>query len=297
MLKAFLSLFALLAPHAALAGLTVVTDIPPVQSLVAGVMGQTGAPVLLLRPGTSPHDLALRPSDAAALEAADAVFWIGPALSPMLEKAIATLAVDARRVRLLDVPGTTRLALRDDAALGGEHQHSVTADAGVDPHAWLDPDNGVLWLSVIAETLSGADPANAETYRANAQAMADGVRSAEADARAVLATPPSFALYHDELGYFSHAFGIAASAALSDSEAHVPGPRRRSEVMALLAASRPACIVGSPEISPAALIPLTEASSGRALTLDALTGGQPEGQDLYPGLLLALATSLSTCHR
>ena len=85
MFKPVLFAAALLSPLPA-AALNVVTDIPPVQSLAAEVMGATGTPARLLRPGTSPHDLALRPSDAEALQSAEAVFWIGPELSPMLEK-------------------------------------------------------------------------------------------------------------------------------------------------------------------------------------------------------------------
>jgi len=40
----------------------VVTDIPPVHSLAAMVMDGVGTPELLLPPGASPHDFALRPS-------------------------------------------------------------------------------------------------------------------------------------------------------------------------------------------------------------------------------------------
>lgn len=301
MLKFALSLLACLAPQPLLAGLKVVTDIPPVQSLVAGVMGETGAPVLLLRPGTSPHDLALRPSDATALEAADVVFWIGPSLSPMLEKAMTTLGADARRVLLLEAPGTNRLALREGADLGDhahEDGHEGRETEGPDPHAWLDPSNGIAWARVIAETLAEADPENAALYRANAAATAARITVASAEAQALLsAHRPSFALYHDELNYFSHAFGVTAVTALTDSDAQSPGPRRRTEVLDLLAQSRPACIVGSPEIAPAALTPLSAAAGAKVVTLDTLTAGQAPGPDLYPGLFTTLAAALASCQR
>ena len=45
-----------------------------------------------MAPGATPHGYAMRPSEAAALEDADIVVWIGPDLTPWLEDAIGTLA-------------------------------------------------------------------------------------------------------------------------------------------------------------------------------------------------------------
>ncbi len=81
----------------------VVTDIAPVHSLVAMVMEGVGTPSLLLDPGTSPHSYAMRPSEAAALERADVVVWIGPALTPWLERPLHNIAGRARVLTLLDI--------------------------------------------------------------------------------------------------------------------------------------------------------------------------------------------------
>ena len=62
----------------------VAVDIAPVHSLVARVMAGVGAPDLIIPAGASPHEYALRPSDAAALQDADLVFWVGEGLSPWL---------------------------------------------------------------------------------------------------------------------------------------------------------------------------------------------------------------------
>ena len=70
----------------------VVTDITPVTSLVSQVMEGVCEPFQLLPAGASPHDHALRPSEAQALDQADVVFWIGDALSPNLDKAVDSLA-------------------------------------------------------------------------------------------------------------------------------------------------------------------------------------------------------------
>ena len=60
----------------------VVVDTAPLHSLVAQVMAGVGTPELILPPGTSPHDFQLRPSDAARLQGAQVVIWMGEVDAP-----------------------------------------------------------------------------------------------------------------------------------------------------------------------------------------------------------------------
>ena len=85
----------------------VAADIAPVHSIVARVMDGVGTPSLIIAPGASPHEYSLRPSEAAALQHADVIFWIGPDLTPWLDDAMLTLADDAVIISLLKVRGTT----------------------------------------------------------------------------------------------------------------------------------------------------------------------------------------------
>lgn len=132
--------FALMASTALIAGTAqaeapqVVADIAPIHALVARVMDGVGEPTLLVEPGASPHGYALRPSRAAALDRAQAVFWMGEALEPWLEGPLETLGGQARIVELMEVPGTTVLEFREGATFEG---HSHEAD-GPDAHAHED---------------------------------------------------------------------------------------------------------------------------------------------------------------
>ena len=91
-----------------------VTDIAPVQGLVASVMGELGSPEALVPSSASPHDHALSPSEARALQQAEVLFWIGPDLSPGLGRKIEAIAGDTRVVALGELPQTRHLAARDD---------------------------------------------------------------------------------------------------------------------------------------------------------------------------------------
>jgi len=125
----------------------VATDITPVHSLVARVMQGAGSPSLIVAPGATPHGYSMRPSEAASLEAADIVIWIGPELTPWLEGAIGTLAADAHNLVLLDAPGTRRLAFRQGATFdahdhGEDHAEDQHADHGEDHAEMAQDDHG-----------------------------------------------------------------------------------------------------------------------------------------------------------
>ena len=111
----------------------VAVDIAPVHSLVARVMDGVGAPKLVIQPGASPHEYNLRPSEAAALQEADMVFWLGEDLTPWMEGAIDTLAEGATVTTLLETDGTVLLDFRENA-LFEAHDHGDEDHADHDDH-------------------------------------------------------------------------------------------------------------------------------------------------------------------
>ena len=114
---------------------SVAVDIAPVHSLVARVMDGIGEPNLIVRPGASPHGYSLRPSEAAALQEADLVFWIGEDLTPWLEGAIETVAADATVTSLLEAEGTTLLEFREGALFEAhDHGHDEHEDHEHEDH-------------------------------------------------------------------------------------------------------------------------------------------------------------------
>src|ERR1700722_2964213 len=64
----------------------VVVSITPFYALVAAVMEDVGTPQLLVKPGASPHQYALKSSEIQLLKDADILFWAGPTLETFLAK-------------------------------------------------------------------------------------------------------------------------------------------------------------------------------------------------------------------
>lgn len=92
---------------------SVVASIKPIHSLVAGVMGEQGDPLLLLDGYASPHTYQMRPSDARSLQNADLVIWIGRNMETFLDRPIENLATDAEVMTLSEIPGMHRVSYRE----------------------------------------------------------------------------------------------------------------------------------------------------------------------------------------
>lgn len=270
----------------------VVTDIPPVHALVAQVMGDLGAPVLLLDKGGNEHDLQLSPSQVRALAGAGLVVWIGPELTPWLDRAL-TATSTAERLGLLAVPGTTLRAFAPDEA--GDQTAS-----GTDPHAWLDPENARHWLAAIAGALSRQDPANAATYAANATGARAGIAALDAELReslSPLAALP-FVTYHDAYGAFVDHYGLTWTGSLAEGDATRSGAAQISALAEQIAAGRAVCLFPEVQHDSGLIAQLAEAGNARlGATLDPVGVTLPPGPDTYAALMRGLASALADCLR
>ena len=295
--------------------LRVVVSIKPLHSLVAGVMAGVGTPKLLLAGGQSPHTYTLKPSDARALQEADAVFWVGPALEGFLTKPIAALPAKASRVALSAAPGVALLPARaggaweaHDHAAGhspkhahqgkDDHDHDHDHDHdGADMHIWLDPVNAKAMVAAIEAALTAARPADSATIRANAQAVAarlDGLHAGLAADLAPLQGRP-YIVYHDAYQYFEARYGLSPAGAITLSPDRPASAKRLGEIRKTITASGAACVFAEPQFPPALVETVLAGTPARPGTLDPLGAGLPPGPDAYFTLLGNLATDLQTC--
>ncbi len=276
----------------------VVTDIPPVHALVAQVMGDLGAPVLMLGRGGAAHDVQLRPSQMAALADAGLVVWMGPRMSPWMDRALQGLGREAGALALLAVEGTV---LRGQTADGGSDdlaggEGRDPADGAADPHAWLDPGNAVLWLGVIAQELARADPANAGTYAANAAEAQAGVAALDAAVAARLAPVRDrpAVVFHDAYGYFADRYGLTILGAIAAGDAASPGAARLRDLQA--AARGAVCVFPEANQDPALAARMAEAAGTRlGPPLDPEGALLDPGPGLYAGLMTGLAEGFAAC--
>jgi len=282
----------------------VAVDIAPVHSIVAAVMGDLGAPALIVPPGASPHGYAMRPSQAAALDRADLVVWMGQTLTPWMAGSVESLAGDAVSVVLLDEPKTRLLAVREGATFADKDHADEDAqgeggampdDHGAgDPHAWLDPDNAMIWAELIAGKLAGIDPENAAVYSDNAKAFVNeiNVLKGEIDAMLNPVRGRPFVVFHDAYHYFENRFDIEAAGAVAASDAASPSAARVSEVRSVIARLGAVCALTEPQFNPAILASIGAAQLGE---VDPIGVSLTPGRDQYGTMLTNMATAIANC--
>lgn len=314
-------------PFAALAEVPrVVTDLPPVYGLVASVMGDLGTPVLLLDKGAGAHDFQLRPSQMGDIAGADLTIWIGPSMTPWLARALQGAKADMVSLPLLNVAGTQTMEFGTHEAKGpdmhnqkgdrhedhghddhsGEKAHDEHADeaghenhahTGIDPHAWLNPDNAAPWLDAIAAALSARDAANAATYAANAAAAKAEIATLDAQLAAAFAPvkDKGFVAYHDAYQYFVAHYGLSYKGAIAMGDATAAGAAHLREVQEQIK-DNVVCVFPEVQHDAALLLQLTEGTPAKAgAALD------PEGTmvdpspSAYADVLRNLASSMTGC--
>lgn len=306
----------------------VVASIPPIHSLVSGVMQGVAEPDLLLKGAVSPHHFSLRPSDVRHLHQAEVVFWVGEPLESFLSRAVAGLGPQTRVVRLLDAEGLQRLPIREGHLWEDAHEHGGAhhpahdpahdphqaggheaaaqdepthgADAhglGIDPHVWLDPHNAVVLVRRMAEVLAATDPANAPRYQANARRMTAELQALDVQLQQALAPfgASHYLVFHDAYQYLERRYGLNPAGAIAVSPEQRPGARRLADIRQRLRESAAVCVFSEPQFDATLVNLVSEGMELRHAVLDPLGTTLPPGPDQYRLLMTQLAGNLAAC--
>ncbi|MGD9744567.1 MAG: zinc ABC transporter substrate-binding protein [Dongiaceae bacterium] len=286
-----------------------VASIKPIHSLLAGVMAGIGEPALLVQGHASPHSYSLKPSDAALLEEADLVFWVGEPVETFLERPLEALGGRAEVIELLEIDGVSLLASRG-GGLWEPHRHEGAAEAeadeaveaeahghGLDGHIWLDPANAKAIVGRMAGALALQDPVHASRYSDNAAALRARIDALDREMATWLAPvrDKPFIVFHDAYQYLEAHFGLNAMGSITVNPEQSPSAERLAQIQAKIAGTGAVCVFAEPQFSEALVRTATEGSTARSGTLDPEATDIPPGPDLYFVLMRNLARSLATC--
>lgn len=194
--------------------LNVVTSFSILADMVANVGGEHIDVVSIVGRNADSHGFEPTPKDARKLAGADLLFINGLEFEAWLPRLLEAAGFKGKQIVLSR--GVTPLAFSEPEE---KHAHEVVNSddhshehGNVDPHAWQDPVNAIVYVQNIAQGLVEADPANAASYRARAQSYIDAIRQVDHDIRQALESIPqgsrTAVTSHDAFGYFAKAYGI-----------------------------------------------------------------------------------------
>ena len=181
--------------------LKVVTTTGQLGDAVTNIGGDVLELASLLGPGIDPHLYVPTEGDVGKFSSADVIFYNG-------------LNLEAQMSRIMDQMGErgkTVLAVGDNLP-DSELLEWEDGSKAFDPHVWNDPMLWSIGVELIRDTLMEADPDNAETYRANAEAYLAEIAETHVYVTELINSIPEnqrvMITAHDAFAYFGRTYNL-----------------------------------------------------------------------------------------
>jgi len=280
------------------AQVSVLTSIKPLQLIAAAVQDGVDTPQVLLPPGASPHNYALRPSDVRKVQSVDLLYWIGPDMESFLPRVLKGRSLPT--VAVQDLAGMKLRRFAEDS-----HSHAEDADehdhdhrpGTLDAHLWLSTVNARVIAARMAADLSAADPANAARYQSNVKAFDERLDALDARLKARLAgiAGKPYFVFHEAFDYFEDAYGLKHTGVFSVAAEVQPGAQHVAAMRTRLQEVGKTCVFSEPPLRPRLAETLVSGLPVKLAELDALVGYTPAGAHGYEQVLEKLGNDLAGC--
>ena len=153
-----------------------VTTFTVIQDIAQNVAGDKAIVDSITRPGAEIHDYQPTPLDIVKAQAADLVLWNGLNLERWFER----FFQNVKNVPSVVVTeGIEPLGITEGPYNGKPN-----------PHAWMSPNNALIYVENIRKAFAKHDPANAEAYAKNAAAYSAQIKALDEPLRKRFATIP-----------------------------------------------------------------------------------------------------------
>ena len=232
--------------------LTVMASFYPLKYLAEKVGGEHVSVTSLTPDGAEPHDLELSPKMVDSLSSADAVIYLAgfqSAVDEAIEQQAPKTVIDvSSAAELIEAGSDANHPAEEEATeetqsgetdahdhdheghdhAGHDHHHDMSAD----PHFWLDPVRMAKAATLVGDKLAEADSAHADTYKANAKALAEELTTLGN----TLVTKTSsckvktFVTAHTAFGYLADRTGLTQVGISGLDPESSPSPARLAEI-------------------------------------------------------------------
>ena len=234
--------------------LTIMASFYPLQYLAEKIGGEHVSVTSLTPEGAEPHDLELSPKMVDSLSSADAVVYLAgfqSAVDEAIEQQAPKTVIDVSSAAKLVEAGTDanhpsedeedatdeaqsgETEAHDHDHEGADHaDHDHHHDMSADPHFWLDPTRMANAATLVGDKLAEADSAHADTYKANAKALAEDLNALSDTLVTKTSTckVKTFVTAHTAFGYLADRTGLTQVGISGLDPESSPSPARLAEI-------------------------------------------------------------------
>ena len=264
-----------------------VTTFTVIADMARNVAGEAADVESITRPGAEIHNYQPTPGDILRARDADLVLWNGLNLESWFERFLRGLS---------DVPsavvseGVAPIDIGEGAYAGRPN-----------PHAWMSEADAAIYVDNIARAFAGADPANAETYRRNADGYKARIAEAVRPIREALAAVPEdkrwLVTSEGAFSYLARDLGLREAYLWPINSDAQGTPSQVRGVIDTIRANGAPCVFSESTISPAPAEQVARESGatyGGVLFVDSLS--EPDGPvPTFIDLLTVTGSTIAGC--
>lgn len=271
------------------------TTLPIFADFVRQVGGDNVDVFSILPYGADPHTYEPTPSDIRRIAEADIIFVND--LQPGLEGSILDVIESNKGKDTTVIPFMASVISPRAQGLGDPE--ITAAEAGDNPHLWLDPSLARAYADVIAEALASEDAANADLYSDNLSRYGQQIAELDDDiTAAVQKIPPNnrkLVTPHDAFRHLAQRYGLDIVGFVVPGPAQDPSPRDIADLTRAIEEQSVPAVFTEPQIgADSRLLERIAADAGVqvcSLYSDALTDNVPT----YIDMMHANADQLHRC--
>lgn len=159
--------------------LQIVAAVFPAYDFARSAAGDLADVTLLLPPGAESHSYEPTPADILRVQRCDLFIYLGGESDAWVDTILSAIEPRGEVLRMIDCVDLLEEETVEGMQGGHDHDHEHEEDhdhlgevVGMDEHVWTAPLNAAAVTRSIGERLAALDPANAETYSANAEGYA-----------------------------------------------------------------------------------------------------------------------------
>ncbi len=254
--------------------LQVITTLFPLYDIARSIAGEKAEVLLLLPPGTEPHNYEPRPDDIVRINRAGLFIYTNRYMEPWAEKLIQ--GTNSQGPTVVDASAGLTLV-----AAGGESHDDEHADVGevgkdhagrMDPHVWLDLENAVRMVDTILAGFVAKDSVNRPYFESNAAAYRLKLLALDHRYKVTLGNCRTRTLLHGghyAFGYLARRYGLAYLAATGVTADSEPTPARLAELVKKIRSLGLKTIFAEELVSPRVADTIADETGAQVLKLHA----------------------------
>ena len=200
--------------------------------------------------GTDPHEYEPRPQDVSTTQEADVLFHNGLNLETGGSGWFKKMYQNAGKKNNKEVYSVS-------TGVVAKHLTDAGKEDELDPHAWLDIQNGIKYVKNIEKVLIDKDPDNGDTYKKNAQAyiakLTDLDKSAKTKFNDIPENKKVLVTSEGAFKYFSAAYGVKPAFIWEINTESQGTPEQMKQVLAKIRASEVKSLFLESSVSPKAM--------------------------------------------